>query len=283
LRKLHWAARTGLIALVLLVFGAVGFVVTRPSSGSQHNGHVPSPAPHSDGLSDSQDGFRFVPVTVPTTRGTGLPLAFRILGRTGRPETEFQADMTKPLHFFVVRDDMQGYQHVHPELAGDTWHTTVSVPDGGAYRMYVEFVSGDPSHPTVLGSTFVIPGDTSFVPLPPPADRAEADGYTVIRPDGVTEPVVRQVSRLRFRIVDPSGMPVTEPEPYLGAYGHLTGFDSVMLSVTHTHPVERLGTRLTDGEITFQAQFALRGEHRLFLEFQARGKVRTAAFTVFVT
>jgi hypothetical protein len=287
LRKLHWAAQAGLIALILLVFGAVGYVVTRPSSGSQHNGHVvPQAAPHSDGLSDTQDGYRFVPVTVPATRGTGLPLAFRIVDPAGRPETEFQVNQTKSLHFFVVRDDMQAYQHVHPELDGDTWRTAVSVPDGGAYRMYAEFVpkdNGNPLHPTVLGATFVIPGDTTFVPLPPPAERAEADGYTVVRPDGLAQPAVGKVSRIRLRINDPSGAPVTEPEPYLGAYGHLTGFDAVMLSVTHMHPVERIGTRLADGELTFQAQFAERGEHRLFLEFQAQGKIRTAALTVFVT
>jgi hypothetical protein len=281
LRKLHWAARTGLITLVVLVFVAVGYVVTRP--GAPHVMPVAT-TPHSDGLSDIQEGFRLVPVTVPATRGTGLPLAFRILSPLGRPETRFQLNMTKSLHFFVVRDDMQAYQHVHPVLDGEVWRTTVSIPDGGAYRMYAEFVpdpTGNLMHPLVLGLAFVIPGDTEFVPLPPPAAETSVDGYTVVRPDGLAQPVMGAVSKIRLRISSSAG-PV-EPEPYLGAFGHLTGFDSVMLSVTHMHPVERLGTLLDSGEITFQTQFAQRGEHRLFLEFQHQGKVRTAAFTLFVT
>lgn len=278
MRKLHWSARTGLLVLVLVVLGVVGYVVTRPTPG--HQMYMPVAA-HSDGLSDQQDGFRFQPVTVPSERGPAQEVAFQIINPAGRPETSFPENQTKQLHFFVVRDDMQSYQHVHPELRGDTWHTTVSVPDGGAYRMYAEFIARDPMHPTVLGSAFIIPGDTAFVPVPAPSDRASVDNFTVIRPDGTTKPRVGQLSRIRLRIADQSG-PVT-PEPYLGAYGHLTGFNAVLLSVTHLHPNERLGTALQEGEISFQAQFAERGEHRLFLEFQSQGKVRVAVFTVFVT
>ncbi|CAM3672728.1 hypothetical protein KIPE111705_19865 [Kibdelosporangium persicum] len=281
MRQLHWATRTGLIVLVLLVSGVVGYVVTRPSPVVHH---VPAPvAPHSDGLSDTQDGFRFHPLTVPQARGTDLPIAFQIIGPSGRPETSFPENQTKQLHFFVVRDDMQSYQHVHPELRGDTWHTTASVPDGGAYRMYVEFVGRDPSHPIVLGSAFIIPGDTTFVPLPEPAAVSAVDGFVVTRPDGVAKPPVGKPSTIRLRITDASGAPVTSPEEHLGAYGHLTGFNAILHSVTHLHPSQRVGTALPDGELTFQAAFAERGEHRLFLEFRVGGVVRTAAFTVFVT
>lgn len=275
-----WLSRIGLLALILLVFGVVGYVVTRPSTVVHHV--QPVAAPHSDGRSDVQDGFRLQPVTVPVERGAEQPLAFQIIGPAGRAETTFPQNQTKQLHFFVVRDDMQAYQHVHPELNGDTWHTKVSVPDGGTYRMYAEFIGRDPAHPTVLGSAFIIPGDTSFVPLPPPSAKAETEGFTVIRPDGTAKPRVGKPSTVKLRIADPAGAPVV-PEEHLGAYGHLTGFHAVQLSVTHLHPLQRLGTALPEGELTFQANFAERGEHRLFLEFKAGGKLRTAALTVFVT
>ncbi|MET0135075.1 MAG: hypothetical protein ABW215_15955, partial [Kibdelosporangium sp.] len=260
MRKLHWATRTGLIVLTALVFGAVGYVVSRPTPG--HRMVLPVAA-HSDGLSDSQDGYRFEPVAVPAERGPAVPLAFRIINPAGQPQTRFPENQTKQLHFFMLRDDTQAYQHIHPEVRGDTWHATVSVPDGGAYRMYAEFIGKDPMHPTVLGTAFIIPGDTNFVPLPAPADRASVDGYTVTRPDGTARPPVNQPARIRLRITDPTGAPVSEPEEHLGAYGHLTGFNAILLSVTHLHPNERLGTLLRDGELSFQAQFAERGEHRL--------------------
>ncbi|WP_209648392.1 hypothetical protein [Kibdelosporangium banguiense] len=271
-----WPARIGLLALILVVFGAVGYVVTRPSTVVHHV--QPVAAPHSDGRSDVQDGFQLRPVTVPAERGSAVPLSFQIIGPAGRPETKFPENQTKQLHFFVVRDDMQSYQHVHPELREDIWHTTVSVPDGGTYRMYAEFIGRDPTHPTVLGSAFIIPGDTAFVPLPPPSDRAETDGFTVTRPDGAVKPLVGKPSVIKLRIT-----PQIEPEEYLGAYGHLTGFNAIQLSVTHLHPLQRPGTALPSGELTFQTVFAERGEHRLFLEFKTGGKIRTAAFTVFVT
>ncbi|ALG12879.1 hypothetical protein [Kibdelosporangium phytohabitans] len=281
MREIHWATRTGLIVLVLLVFGVVGYVVTRPSPAAHH---IPPPVvPHSDGLSDNQDGFRFNPVVVPRERGAAMPIAFQIIGPSGKPETSFPENQTKQLHFFVVRDDMQAYQHVHPELRGDTWHTTASVPDGGAYRMYAEFIGRDPLHPIVLGTGFIIPGDTTFVPLPEPAARAAVDGFVVTRPEGAAQPPVGKPSTVRLRITDASGAPVTAPEEHLGAYGHLTGFNAILHSVTHLHPLQRVGTALPDGELAFQANFAERGEHRLFLEFRVGGTVRTAAFTVFVT
>jgi hypothetical protein len=277
LRRMALSTRIGLLVLVLLVLGAVGYVVTRPSTVVHHV--QPAAAPHSDGLADSQDGFRFEPVTVPAGRGSALPLAFRIIGPSGQPQTSFPENQTRQLHFFVVRDDMQSYQHVHPALQGDAWHTTVSVPDGGTYRMYAEFIGRDPSHPIVLGSAFIIPGDTVFVPLPAPADSYPVDGYTVTRADGTSKPPVGKPSTIRLRITDPAGKAV-EPEEHLGAYGHLTGFNAVLLSVTHLHPTQQ---RSVDGELTFHAQFPERGEYRLFLEFRTGGDIRTAAFTIFVT
>ncbi len=289
MRKLHWASWAVLgLAVVVAVTGIV-FVLLRPSVGSAHHRQqqpVLTLAAHSDGLSDAENGYRFVPVATPTERGEAIRVAFRVIGPSGRPETEFLLNQTKQMHFFVVRDDMHVYQHVHPELVGDLWQTTIKIADGGAYRMFAEFIprdTNDPTHPVVLGVPFSVSGETTLAEVPPPSvEAAVEDGFTVLRTEGLTEPRPRETILLRLSIRNPDGTPVKALDEHLGAYGHMTGFNVTLLSATHLHPREALGTPMINGELTFQAIFAERGEHRLFLEFTSGGKIRQAAFTIFV-
>ncbi|WP_367127464.1 hypothetical protein [Saccharothrix sp. HUAS TT1] len=278
------------VAVAIVVAGALTlFRATPAPAHSAHQGGAPAdvvPAAHSDGLSETESGYRFERVTVPSTRGPAVPVAFRIIGPDGRPATRFLDNQTKQLHFFAIRDDMHVFQHVHPTLDGDTWHTSIALDDGGAYRMFAEFVpldTQDPRHPVVLGVPFSVPGDTELAPVPAPAAEAVTDaGFTVTRVDEPERPEPMRPQTLRFAIRAPDGSPVTALEPHLGAYGHMTGFHTMLLSATHLHPVQPLGVPLVDGELTFQAAFADRGEYRLFLEFAHGGEVHTAAITIAV-
>ncbi|MGX7828668.1 hypothetical protein ACTG9Q_26590 [Actinokineospora sp. 24-640] len=284
LRVYEWVA-VAIAAVVAL--GLLLVIVLTPSAPAHTMPMAVVPAAHSDGLSDAENGYRFDPVTIPAERGADLPVAFRIVGPDGEAVTDFQPNQTKKVHFFVVRDDMFVFGHVHPELSGDTWRTAVDLPDGGAYRMFAEFIpfdSADPAHPIVLGLPFAIPGDTALNALPAPAESADTGtGYTVTRLDGTKELPVRRPTVLRLAIRDAAGTPVRQVAPHLGASGHMTGFHTLLLSATHLHPVEPAGTPLIDGELTFRAAFAERGEYRLFLEFNVGGTVHTAAMTVMVT
>ncbi|CRK58910.1 Putative secreted protein [Alloactinosynnema sp. L-07] len=290
MRKLHWASWLALGVAVAVAVVAIVFVVLQSPVGTNAHHQPPGQpmtlAAHSDGLSDFENGYRLEPVTLPAVKGDSVPVAFRIVGPAGEAVTKFQLNQTKQIHFFVVRDDMQGYQHLHPELDGDTWCTTVSIADGGAYRMFAEFIpvdTKDVTHPVVLGLPFAIAGDTNLTQVPPPvAEVSTGSGFTVTRPEGATQVPVRQPTILRFAIRGADGKPVRSLDPHLGAYGHMTGFNTTLLSATHLHPREPLGTPLINGELTFQALFGERGEYRLFLEFSADGKVHRSPFTVFV-
>ncbi|SDG66473.1 hypothetical protein SAMN05216553_110131 [Lentzea fradiae] len=289
MRKLRFTDWIFAVIAVLVIAGGV-YVMAQPSAG--HNAHQQqqvdlTPAAHSDGLSEVESGYRFDRVTMPETRSEAVPVAFRILDSAGTPVTRFLDNQTKQMHFFSVRDDMNIFEHLHPVLDGDTWHTTLNLPDGGAYRMFAEFVpldTKDPRHPVVLGVPFSVPGDTTLVPVPAPSTEATTtDGYTVVRVDEPTRPTALRPQDLRLSIRGPDGKPVSSLEPHLGANGHMTGFHTMLLSATHMHPLELAGIPLNNGELSFQAVFAERGEYRLFLEFAHAGKVRRAAFTIDVT
>jgi hypothetical protein len=284
------AVTTSMAVAALLLVGVVLFVSIRSCGTGAHATH-PVPPPTTtvvdEGLNVAHDGYRLELLTEPATRGEAIPVSFRILDLAGTPLTKFDVSHTKLLHFYVLRDDMSHYQHLHPELRGDTWYTSIAVPDGGLYRLYAEFLPvgrNDPLHPVVLGTPFVIPGDTEFVPLPPPAPSVTVGGLTVARPDGAADVPVDTVHELRFRISDASGRPVDRLDAYLGAYAHLSAFNTLSMGLLHQHPLDQVLSDLRGGpELRFSTQFANRGEHRLFLEFSVDGQVHRAAFTVFVT
>ncbi|HEX8864808.1 MAG TPA: hypothetical protein VF821_04045 [Lentzea sp.] len=287
MRKLNVTDWIFVLVAVVVVAGG-GFMLLRSTPAPVHHQQASAivPASHSDGLSEVEGGYRFERVVMPSGRGAQIPVAFRILAADGKPVTRFLDDQTKQMHFFVVRDDMNVFRHVHPTLDGDTWHTSVDLPDGGAYRMFAEFIpldTKDPRHPVVLGVPFSVPGDTALVPVPAPDARTvTSTGYTVTRVD---EPAVLPLMAersLRFAIRTPDGTPVEKLETHLGANGHMTGFHTMLLSATHLHPVEPAGAPLIDGELTFRSVFAERGEYRLFLEFSHGGRLHTAAITVAV-
>jgi hypothetical protein len=242
---------------------------------------------HGDGLSDSHDGYTLRPVTMPAGRGATVPLAFRVVGPDGRPAAGYAPLQDRPLHLYVVREDLQHYQHLHPELVGDTWTASVRVPDGGVYRAYAEFLPQERAglgHATVLGTRFIIAGDTRAVPVPAPAARASTGGFTVRRLDGTAPVPADRPAALRFQVVDRGGRPAPNLQPYLGAYAHVSSFDVYTQAITHLHPVvsASAGGPPVDGTLTFHARFTGRGEQRLFLQFQAGGQVRQAAFTLTV-
>ena len=77
--------------------------------------------------------------------------------------------------------------------------------------------------------------------------------------------------------IERDGEPVTDLEPYLGAFGHLVALRAGDLAYLHVHPEEGEpgpGDRLRDRVPRRRATY------RLFLDFQHGGVVRTAAFTV---
>jgi hypothetical protein len=246
----------------------------------------PAPAAgfHSDGLADTYDGFRAEPVALPAKRGRGV-VSLRIVGPQG-PVTDFQRVHLEPVHMYVLRDDLSGYQHLHPTVVDGAWTAPVSIPDGGAYRVYAEFVPfGRPltAEPTVLGVPFVIAGDTTMIPVPAPAAAARSGPFTVRRLDGTADFTSGTQAALQFRVTR-AGRPVTL-EPYLGAYAHLSNFEVRTQGLMHLHPLPAgaQGGPPADGVLAFHAAFAERGDKRMFLQFRVDGVVHQVAFTIFAT
>ncbi|MEV0625833.1 hypothetical protein [Nonomuraea wenchangensis] len=224
------------------------------------------------GLQVSQNGYTLSLLTTPVT-GRPIDLTFRVTGPDQRPVTAYKVEHDKKMHFIVVSRDLTSFQHVHPELAADgTWKTRLTLPAPGAYRAFADFVP-EGGEKLTLGADLQAAGDYQPQPLPHVSRTATVGDYTVNLAGNL---VPGQSSKLTLT-VSKNGKPVTDLQPYLGAYGHLVALRAGDLAYLHVHPEE---SEQAGPEITFYAEVPSVGNYRLFLDFQHDDQVRTASFTV---
>ena len=78
------------------------------------------------------------------------------------------------------------------------------------------------------------------------------------------------------------GAPVTDLQPYLGAYGHLVTLREGDLAYLHVHPGGEPGDGQTKPgpDVEFGAEVPSAGRYHLYLDFRHDGVVRTAPFTL---
>ena len=244
--------------------------------GDSHSGTVAETAEPA-GLASSRGGYTLTPTDPTLAPGTTETFSFRITGPDGAPVTAFDVEHEKRMHLIVVRRDTTGFQHVHPEMAPDgTWTVPLAVAEGGSYRAFADFApSGGDA--TTLGVDLSAPG--VYEPVTHPESRvAQVDGYTV---ELAGDLVPGQASSVALA-VSRDGAPVTDLEPYLGAYGHLVALRDGDLAYLHVHPEGSPGDGVTAAgpQVQFVTEVPSAGTYRLFLDFQHAGQVRTAEFTV---
>jgi len=233
------------------------------------------------GLQSTQDGYSLALDNTVVTANPNVPLKFRILSPTGAPVKRYVQAHEKLLHLIVVRNDLADFQHVHPTLDPEgTWSVTLNLARAGDYRVFADFMpTGGPA--LTLGANLHVAGSYDPQPLPPASQTAEADDYTVTLSG---TPKANEASMLTLS-VSRDGKPVDDLQPYLGAYGHLVAVRASDLAYLHVHPMGEPGDGATapGPEIGFHTTFPSTGAYRLFLDFQHRDVVRTAAFTVNVS
>jgi hypothetical protein len=131
-----------------------------------------------------------------------------------------------------------------------------------------------------LGTDLSVAGTYSPEPLPAPSRTAEVDGYTVTL-DGDLVP--GEETELTLTVTQ-DGRPVTDLQPYLGAYGHLVVLRDGDLGYLHVHPAGAPGDGRTPPgpEVRFATTAPSPGAYRLFLDFRHGDAVHTATFTLTV-
>ena len=236
-------------------------------------------------------GMDLVPIPPPrlgeyrldvTLRGsrtlTGLRL--RISDPDGQPVEQFATVHERPLHLFIVNRALDYFAHVHPQPSQSeksTFEVTHPLPPG-EYMLLADFLPyGGTSQ--MLQRAIVTPGFSgALFGAPPqltPSERiAVVDGVRVVL-EGELAP--RKDLPLRFTLLDAAtGAPLTDLEPYLGAPAHLLIVKADLSDAIHAHPA----AKATIPVITFDPLIPASGVYKMWLQFQRKGHVSTAAFVI---
>ncbi|UEL33734.1 hypothetical protein KTR60_02865 [Rhodococcus sp. C1] len=231
-----------------------------------------------EGKMFSDNGYTLELATSEAAVGNHVPLQFRILDPVGTPLIRYTDTHDKQLHLIVVGLDLTGFQHVHPELdENGNWHVSVDFDHAGDYRVFADFTP-DGGDGITLSADVRVAGSYDPRPLPAAAAATTVDGYTVSL-EGAAH--AGQTSKLTLS-VSRDGIPVTDLQPYLAAYGHLVALRASDLAYLHVHPDGYPGDGVTPAgpAITFYANMPSAEDYRLFLDFKHGEVVRTAEFTL---
>lgn len=231
------------------------------------------------GLADNLDGYELVPDSSTAPANRPAELRFTIKGPDGMPLTQYKQDQTKQLHLYAVRSDLTGFQHVHPTLsANGTWSARLAAMAPGDWRVYTAFVpaSGpDAGDDVILSTPVKVPGMAMTKPLPMPATSTRVGGYTVRLDASDSGPLMATFSH--------GGQPVTDLQPYLDTYAHMTAFHEGDMAIAHLHPLDPMSGDGGGPSLTFHTEFPEKGNWRIYLQFKTNGVLRTAAITLHVS
>lgn len=211
-----------------------------------------------------------------------VTLAFKLYGIDAHEfgPSDLNTIHDKLMHLIVLRDDVTQFQHLHPEYQNGRWTVKATIPQQGGYNVYVE-VSPKEESQTILRVPVTIGGKTAQSQFPAVTSNltANQDGIQVklVTPNPLK---TQEHSTLKFTLTR-NGQPLTQIEPYLGAFGHVVvtrhGDPADYL---HAHPITE--TKPTNGEVEFESEFPAKGTYTIYAQFQVSGKVLTFPITLAV-
>ncbi|MFJ3407802.1 heavy-metal-associated domain-containing protein [Promicromonospora sp. NPDC090134] len=247
-----------------------------PAGTHGQDGAGPAPV---RGLSLEQDGLLLSPVTVPDEVGERGTLSFSVTSPDGAAVTEFATEHDKELHLVVVRSDGEQFRHVHPTMSADgVWSIPWTWDEAGTYRVLADFVPEATGENLTLGRTVDVAGPLDPRPATAVSASDTTGGYTAT----LTGDLSASGESTLTATVTRDGEPVTDLEPYLGAFGHLVALRAGDLAYLHVHPEghEPEPGAVSGPDVTFLTEAPTPGRYLLYLDFKVDGDVHTARFVL---
>ena len=211
---------------------------------------------------------------------------------TSQQVKDFELLYTKLVHMVVVDNELDYFSHIHPELQPDgTFTITTTFPKNDLYHIYWNFEPKNSLEQQIGLSLQVGSPQTPVAPSQSPDTNLTKTfgnyNITLVKEDDFrAKDMTTGLQTVVFGLTDAkTKQPVTNLEPYLGAFGHLTMVNEKTFDYIHVHP-QGLAA---DGQISGPSvQFVplglygpiVPGVYRVFAEFNPGGHLLTADFTI---
>ena len=152
-----------------------------------------------------------------------------------RTVQDFEVMHERIFHLFVMSQDLEFFQHIHPlqDAEREGLFVDVELPNPGLYQVLADFypVGGTPQ---LIAKSFIVPnGRLEAVELD--ADYTAPKQGENLQVELVTEPAVPiagQETEMYFTVSPAEGL-----EEYIGAWGHMLAVSDDLIDTVHGHPV----------------------------------------------
>ena len=246
--------------------------------------------------------------TVPAVARAGeqTTLRFRITHpATGEPIRQLLMVHDRRYHLFVIGQDMEHFEHLHPEQEPDSaWSVDVILPKEGYYKVLSDFVPSGGSaqfiaRPLVTsGYEGDLAADSPRLVADTVLTRTIDDLTTTITHDPPTF-IAGLYGHITLNMTDAaSGRPVTDLQPYLGSFGHMLIMSADLVDYVHAHPLDLAASDDETGprplmlpmgvdvdslrggpEITFEGLMPRPGHYRAWTQFRRNERLSTFTHT----
>lgn len=238
-------------------------------------------------------------------------LSFSVKDTQGAFVKDLQIVHEKPMHLLIVSEDLAEFYHVHPEQSADgSYNVTHTFPNGGEYRLYVDFTPKNAAQVVEQIDVNVAGPERAKVALVPDAkfEKTVESLKVVMKPSAEIE-AGRELT-LDFQAFDAaSGKPATDLQNYLGELAHFVIISEDLKDFVHAHPMakgesmdsmnkseakpgehgaeghehsatEDKAKKVGASEVSAHTSFPRAGLYKLWAQFQRGGKVINVPFIV---
>lgn len=273
------------LSLLAITIGCVGkketSPVTHPSSHAEgsksvKNGQSPSGG---HGQMEIPAPRKLVVGTAPAhpRAGAMTKLVLQIQDDDGTPIKRFEMLHEQLVHLIVVRDGLDEFAHLHPEVDEMGMITTeFAFSKSGKHRLFADHQPQGKSAGVASGELVVAGDDEPAERLMPNTSPVVAVGefrahVTINSGDPET--------MMRFHLADGVGRTVDDLQPYLGAMGHLVIISADGSEYVHAHPLSEAQSA-PEGVVEFAAHFPESGIYKAWGQFRRHNSILTVPFVM---
>lgn len=182
--------------------------------------------------------------------GDLVTFSFSITDEDGNPAQDLEIAHERILHVLLVREDLTGFAHVHPEDAGPLTEeqraqATFSVPprafESGLWRIVAQFTVGEQEITNEF--TLSVGGAAGPVRIEKDIRREKSFGGYDVTISTEPESITAGAAEVIAYTITKDDKNVSDLTPYLGAAAHFAIWSADLATFTHEHGVlQELGT-----------------------------------------
>lgn len=212
--------------------------------------------------------------------------------QNGSPVLLFNKPYEKTMHLILINEELDYYEHIHPEQKGSSFIITTKFPKVGRYHLYTDFQPiGAIEQQFAFTLQVGVINDPLLPQLEPNSELTKkVDDYTVSlsydKPLVASKLSIGQ-QELKSTIKDKEGRDVKNLEPYLASFGHLVMIKTDTFDYLHVHPTNITAPKPEDRsgpDVSF-LPLGLYGPikpgiYKVFAQFKIEGKLILVEYTI---